>query len=449
MKITFDAAGNAKGVVTVVLEETDYKKQFNKELEAYRKKVSMPGFRPGMVPMGLVKKQAGTPIKVEAVNKVLSDALMGYVESEKIEMVGAPLPTADHEPQDLEADGPYTFKFDIAFIPKFDIDITPDDEVPVYEITPRDNETDQYIDELRNRFSQYKDADSYQKGDFLKGDVMQLTPDGEVMDGGVQKADTMLVVDYFKDEDQAKLFEGVKKGDVVTFNPHKAFGGSEFEIKTLLGVDKDKVPFMTGDFRFLATGITRREKAELNQEFFDNVFGMGGVKTEEEFRARVEKSIAEALQEMSNDRFKHDLKAACLEKVGDLGFDKDTMVRIMKQTDKELTDEKVEEYYQGSIDMLVWGKVKAILAGKHGIKVDGEDIKKAGIQAAKQTYARYGMDNVPEEMLESFHKEQSKKDDYVRALVEGALETKVAEAALGIVKVKKTSITRDDFMNLK
>ena len=93
MKITFDAAGNAKGVVTVVLEETDYKKQFNKELEAYRKKVSMPGFRPGMVPMGLVKKQAGTPIKVEAVNKVLSDALMGYVESEKIELVGAPLPT--------------------------------------------------------------------------------------------------------------------------------------------------------------------------------------------------------------------------------------------------------------------------------------------------------------------------------------------------------------------
>ena len=211
MNIQFECADKVNGLMTVTIEKADYEEKVQKTLKDYRKKANVPGFRPGMVPMGLIKKQYGTAIKVDEVNRLLGEKLYEYIRENKIQMLGEPLPSEKQVPQDLEGDGPFTFVFDIAVAPEFKAELTDKDKIDYYDITVDDNLVEQQVQMYASQAGEFVDAQEWSGNDTLKGDLRQLDADGNTLEGGITTEGGMIMPSYIKGEDEKQPEEGLSR----------------------------------------------------------------------------------------------------------------------------------------------------------------------------------------------------------------------------------------------
>ena len=224
MNIKFESADKINGLMTISIEQADYQEAVDKKLKEYRKKAQVPGFRPGMVPMGLIKKQYGTAVKVDEVNRILGEKLYEYVRENKIQMLGEPLPNEEkQQPQDLAGDGPFEFVFDIAVAPEFKAELTNKDKVNFYNIKVDDKLIDEQVQMYASQAGEFVEAQEWSGNDTLKGDIRQLDKKGNTLEGGITVEGGMIMPSYVKGEDEKKKFDGAKLGDIITFNPKKAY----------------------------------------------------------------------------------------------------------------------------------------------------------------------------------------------------------------------------------
>ena len=277
MNIVFENPDKINGLMTITVEEADFKDNVEKTLKDYRKRANVPGFRPGKVPMSLIKRQIGASAKMDAVNKVVGEQLYKYIQDNKIQMLGEPLPSEQQVPVDLEQDGPYTFKFDIAVAPEFKIELTNKDKVNYYTIDVDDKLIDQQVDMYASRSGKYEKVEDFEGNDMLKGDIRELDADGNTKEGGITVESAVLMPEYIKVEEQKNLFKGAKQGDIITFNPKKAYPENLGEISSLLKITREEAEQLTADFISQITEISRFIKAPVNQELFDQVYGTGNV----------------------------------------------------------------------------------------------------------------------------------------------------------------------------
>ncbi|MBQ6681391.1 MAG: trigger factor [Prevotella sp.] len=448
MKITFENPDKVNGLMTITVEEADYKAEVEKTLKDYRKRANIPGFRPGQVPMGLVKRQVGPQVKADAINKVLGESLQKYIVDNKIPMLGQPLGAEGHEPVDLEKDAPYEFKFDIAVAPEFKIELTDKDKVTYYNIEVDDKLIDQQVDMFASRNGHYDKAEVYdpEQRDMLKGDLRELDADGNTLEDGIEIEGAVLMPQYMKVDDQKKLFDGAKPGDIITWNPRKAYPESDVEISSLLKIEKEQVAEHTGDFSYQITEISRFVKAEINQELFDSVYGTeAGIKDEKAFREAIAKGLSAQLESDEDYQFLQDVRKYAEEKVGELTFPEALLKRMMLQNNQDKGEEFVEKNFEASIKELKWHLIREQLAEAAGVKVEDADVKTAAKEMARAQFAQYGMNNVPDEYLENYAQEMLKKRETVDNLVERAIDHKLTLALKGIVKLAKKKISLDDF----
>ena len=451
MKITFENPEKVNGLMTLTVEEADYKQEVEKTLKDYRKRANIPGFRPGQAPMGLIKRQIGTQVKADAINKVVGENLQKYIVDNKIKMLGQPLGAADHEPVDLDKEAPYVFKFDIAVAPEFKVELSDKDKVVYYDIKVDDKMIDDQVDMFASRNGHYEKAESYdpEQRDLLKGDLRELDDKGNTLEGGIEVESATLMPQYIKEEAQKKLFDGAKLGDIITWNPRKAYPESDVEISSLLKIDKEKVAEHTGDFSYQITEISRFAKAEVNQELFDSVYGAeAGIKDEKTFREAIAKGLTAQLQTDADYRFLQDVRKYAEKKVGDLQFPEALLKRMMIENNKDKGAEFVEKNFEASIQELKWHLIREQLAEANGVKVEDDDVLTAARETARAQFAQYGMNNVPEEYINNYAQEMLKKRETVDNLVERAIDRKLMEALKGVVKLTKKSISIDDFNKL-
>jgi trigger factor len=445
MNITFEAPDKVNGLMTITLEKDDYQGEVDKTLKDYRKRANIPGFRPGQAPMGMIKRQYGTAVKMDVVNKVLGEKLYEYIRENKIQMLGEPLANAGQEPQDLEHADTLTFKFDIAVAPEFEAKLSDKDKVDYYHIKVDDKLIDQQVEMYQNRAGQYEKVEAYdaEQRDMLKGDLREV-------DGTVEVADAVLMPQYIKVEDQKKLFDGAKLGDIITWNPRKAYPESDVEVSSLMKIEKDDVKNHEGDFTFQITEISRFTKAEVNQQLFDQAFGEGQVKDEKEFRQKISDMISKQFESDSDYKFLQDVRAYVEKKVGKLEFPEELLKRVMKQNNKDRKDveEYVEKNFEASIKELAWHLMKEQLVAAQNIKVEDDDLKAVAKEAARAQFAQYGMSNVPEEYLDNYAQEMLKKRENVDGLVDRAVDVKLTAALKGVVKLNEKDITMEDFQKL-
>lgn len=451
MKITFENPEKVNGLMTLTVEEADYKQEVEKTLKDYRKRANIPGFRPGQAPMGLIKRQIGTQVKADAINKVVGENLQKYIVDNKIKMLGQPLGAADHEPVDLDKEAPYVFKFDIAIAPEFKVELSDKDKVVYYDIKVDDKMIDDQVDMFASRNGHYEKAESYdpEQRDLLKGDLRELDDKGNTLEGGIEVESATLMPQYIKEEAQKKLFDGAKLGDIITWNPRKAYPESDVEISALLKIDKEKVAEHTGDFSYQITEISRFAKAEVNQELFDSVYGVeAGIKDEKTFRETIAKGLTAQLETDADYRFLQDVRKYAEKKVGDLQFPEALLKRMMIENNKDKGAEFVEKNFDASIQELKWHLIREQLAEANGVKVEDDDVLTAARETARAQFAQYGMNNVPEEYINNYAQEMLKKRETVDNLVERAIDRKLMEALKGVVKLTKKSISIDDFNKL-
>lgn len=444
MNISFENPDKVNGLLTITVEEADYQASVEKTLKDYRKKANYPGFRPGMVPMGLIKKQFGASAKMEAINKLIGEQIYKYMQDNKIQMLGEPLPSEKQEAQDLEKPAPYTFAFDIAVAPEFKIELNGHNKIDHYTITVDDALIDRQVDMFASRSGSYEKAESYEDNDMLKGDLRELDEQGNTKEGGVTVEAAAIMPNYIKNEAQKALFNGAKLGDIITINPSEAYE-SEAEIASLLKVERDRVKDFKGNFSYQITDIQRYKKHPVDQELFDQMFGKDTVKDEKAFREKIAEGLKAQLAVDADYKFILDVRAYCEKKVGKLQFPDALLKRIMLNNNKDKGEEFVEKNYEQSVKELTWHLIKEQLVAANQIKVDDADVLNAAKETARVQFAQYGMNNVPDEYVENYAKEILKKRENVDGLVDRAVDIKLTDALKKVVKLNEKEISLDDF----
>ena len=445
MNIKFESADKINGLMTISIEQADYQEAVDKKLKEYRKKAQVPGFRPGMVPMGLIKKQYGTAVKVDEVNRILGEKLYEYVRENKIQMLGEPLPNEEkQQPQDLTGDGPFEFVFDIAVAPEFKAELTNKDKVNFYNIKVDDKLIDEQVQMYASQAGEFVEAQEWSGNDTLKGDLRQLDENGTTLEGGITTEGGMIMPSYVKGEDEKKKFDGAKLGDIITFNPKKAYPDNDAEVAALLKTDKEAVKDLDADFSFQITEIRHFQPAAVDAKLFEKVFGEG-VKDEADFRQRIADSLKGQLVLNSDFKFLRDVRAYVEKKVGDLQFPEALLKRVMLNNNKDKGEEFVEKNFKASIDELKWHLIKEQLVAATEIKVEDADLKAVAKDAIRAQFAQYGMTNIPEDVLDNYAEEQLKKRENVESFVERAIDVKLTQALKGIVKLTEKEVTLDEF----
>ena len=396
MNISFDNSAKTSGKLTITIEEADYQKDFEKELKSYRKRANVPGFRPGNAPMAMVKRQIGPSLLIDVLNKLVGKTIYDYVGEQKIDMLGEPMPSAEQTPIDIEKPAPYTFMFDIAIAPELNVTLGADDTIPYYNIAVDEKLVDSQVEMYAGRNGSYVKAETYTDGDMLKGDLRQLDAEGNTLEGGITLSEAIISPKYIKNEEQQKLFADAKMGDIITFNPRKAYE-NDTELAAFLKVEKEQVFIYTGDFSYQVTEVSHYEPHAIDAELFSLAY---------------------------------------------------PDAEIMLANNKDKDSDYVEKNYAPSIKELTWTLLRNKLAQQFEVKVEENDVREAAKEMTRIQFAQYGMPNVPEEYLEKYAEDMLKKEDSVNHLVERALDVKLVAAVKAAVKLDTKDITVEEFNKL-
>ena len=446
MNVSFQNIDKVSALLTVKLEKADYQEKVDKSLKTFRQKAQIPGFRKGMVPMSLVKKMYGKSVVAEEVNKLLSEKVYDYIKSNNINMLGEPMPNEEKQQViDFDTMEDFEFVFDIALAPEFEAEVSSSDKVDYYTIEVTDAMVDNQVKAYTQRNGKYEQVAAYEDNDMLKGLIAELDENGNTKEGGIQVEGAVLMPSYMKNDEQKAIFANAKVNDVLVFNPNTAYDGHAAEIASLLKIEKEAAAEVKSDFSFQVEEITRFVSGELNQEIFDQVFGEGVVKTEEEFRAKIKESIAEQLVADSDYKFLIDARKMLMEKVGKLEFPDALLKRVMLLNNREKGEEFVAENYDKSIEELTWHLIKEQLVKDNEIKVEQEDVIKMAKEATKGQFAQYGMMTVPEDILENYAQEMLKKKENVDGLVGRVVEAKLATALKAKVTLNNKTVPMEEF----
>ena len=436
-------------LLTVNIEKADYQGKVEKLLKKYRQQVNMPGFRKGMVPMSLIKKQFGKSAMAEEVDKLMQDAVNNYIRENKVNMLGMPLPNEEKmQTIDFDVQENFEFVFDIALAPEFKAEVSEQDAIDFYTITVSDEMVNSQVDMYAQRAAKYEKVEEYADRDMVKGLLAELDENGNTKEGGIQVEGAVMMPSYMKNDEQKAIFATAKVNDVLVFNPNAAFEGNEAELSSLLKIKREEVAEMKSNFSFQIEEITRAVPAALTQELFDQVFGEGAVSSEEEFRGKIKEGIAAQFMADSNYKFLLDARTYLMNKVGKLEFPDALLKKIMLMNNEDKGESFVEENYEKSLEELTWHLIKEQLVEAFEIKVEQADVLEMAKENTRMQFAQYGMMSIPEEMLENYAKEMLKKKENVEGLVNRAVETKLAAALKGKVALNNKEVSMEEFNNL-
>ncbi|MDE7463147.1 MAG: trigger factor [Muribaculaceae bacterium] len=446
MNVNYAKLDNVTGEITVTLEEKDYASKVEKTLKDISKNRPEPGFRPGHTPMGLLRKKYGQAVKYDVINKEVGEAVYNYIRDEKLRVLGNPVPVKNDDFNLENAD--FEFKFKVGVAPEIDTHVNKDLHVPYYTITVTEEMVDNEDKQFRQRFGTQVSGEAVEPNALVKGVLTELDENGEPKAEGIVVENGILAPSYFKDKAQEALFDGKKVGETVVFNPAATCEGNETELSSMLNIDKADTANHHGDFKMEIKDIIVVKPAELNQEYFDGLFGKDKVHNEEEYRAALKDMIANALKNDSFYRFTIDAKNDIVKAVGEIELPVEVLQDYLMQSDAKFTPENVAESFAAMRPQLEWDLIAEAIAKQFEIKIEEEDLLNLAKATAQQQFAQYGMANVPEETLEKYAKEILADEKSRRRLADQALDFKIFNTVRENVTLDDKDVTIDEFRAL-
>lgn len=448
MKVNFQKLDNVNAEVSVAIEEKDYSPKVEKQLKEISKHRPEPGFRPGHTPMGLLRKKYGQAVKYDIINKEIGEAVFNYLKENNINVLGNPVPVKNNDFNLDDAD--FEFKFKVGLAPEIDAKkyVNKDLHVPFYEIKVTDEMIDNEDKQFRQRFGKQVSGETVEPNALVKGVLTELDENGEPKAEGIVVENGIVAPSYFKDKAQEALFDGKKVGDSVVFNPAATCEGNETELSSMLNIDKDEAVSHHGNFRMEIKDIIVVQPAELNQEYFDMLFGKDKVKDEKEYREALKTMIAGSMKNDSFYRFTIDAKDAIMKAVGEVELPDDVLKEYLLQADEKYTVENVAESYAAMRPQLVWDLVCDAIARGFELSVNDEDLLNIAKSTVQQQLAQYGMANAPEETLEKYGQEMLKDEKVRRQLTDQALNFKLFTTVHDAVSLDNKEVTVEEFRAL-
>ena len=446
MAVSIKQTSDVAAVITVSVKAADYQPQVEKELKSYQKRANIPGFRPGHAPLGLIKKQVGTSIKVEEINRAVVGALFGYIEEQKLDVLGSPIPVENEPEYDFATQEDFEFSYDVALAPKIDVKLTKKDKLTYYRIEATKQMEDEQIQRMLTNAGKQVDADSVEENDVVYGRMVELEA-GEPKQGGIEAEKALILPRYATDEAQKAKLLGAKVGDTLTLEPYALYGGKEAEVATLLSIDKEAVPALAGvSFSYQIHRISRREAAELNEAFFIEAFGEASeIRTEEALRQNIRESFAEQFATESDYKFIRDLRALLVEKAGKVAYDEALLKRIFLARNKDARVEDLDRDMPKILEDITFDRIKGQMLEAAGVKIEEEDVQKFALIVAKNQFAMYGMTSVPDEVLANYAQSMLKEDRSRENIIDRVADSKLAAIAKEKVAVTEKAVSPEEF----
>ena len=446
MAVSIKQTSDVAAVITVTLAPTDYLPQVEKEIKNYQKRANIPGFRKGHAPLGLIKKQVGTSVKVEEINRAVVNALFSYIDEEKLDILGSPIPVENEKEYDFATEENFEFSYDVALAPKLEIKLTKRDKLAYYRIAATKQMEDEQIQRMLESAGKQVDVESVEDNDVVYGRMLQLE-NGEVKEGGIEAEKALILPRYAKnDAEKAKLI-GAKVGDTLTIEPFALYEGDEANVATLLSIEKEAVPALDGvSFSYQIHKISRHVPAEMNEEFFAQAFGEASdIRTEEALRANIRESFAEQFATESDYKFTRDLRALLLKKAGKVAYDEALLKRIFIARNKDVKEDELDRDLPKILDDITFDRIKAQMLEAAGVKIEEEDVKKFALVVAKNQFAMYGMTSVPDDVLAGYAENMLKDNRTKENLIDRVADSKLAAIAKEKVAVEEKEVSPEEF----
>ena len=434
MNITRENIDGLNAILTILIEKSDYEATVNDVLKNYRKKANMPGFRPGMVPAGLIKKMYGKAALAEEVNKIISKNLNEYIHAENLNILGEPLPNEEKQPAiDWDNQGDFSFVYDIGMAPEIVVDLDKEMKIPYFSIVADEELISKQVDAYAGRLGENKVVDTIEEKDTVRGTFVQLDESGNEMVGGILADKVVIALDVMKDEEIKALFLGKKAGDLIVFDPVKAYD-NKHEVGHMLNISHEEAENLTGNFNFTIEEVLRFEKAELTQDMFSKIYGEeAGITTEEEFRSKVKSEIEENFIYSSDYKFSIDSRDALVKKI-QFDLPEAFLKRWIKVTNEKMTDEQIDADFDHFMLDLKWQLIKDKIVKDNELKITEEDVRALAKEVAAMQFRQYGLNNVSDEHLENYANHMLEKEEERRKLV----SKKQEDVIFATIKTKVT-----------
>jgi len=435
LDIQLEKNSSTEALIKINLKESDYQPKLKEKLKTYSKQAQIKGFRPGKVPVSLIEKMYGKSIKVEEINNILVESLKDYIKKNDIKIIGDPLPNNEKaEEIDWETQTEFDFEYSVGLIADFDYKL--DVKISKYEIKVEDKVIDEAIDELKTRYGKMTNPDVSESGDSLFGTLRQES--SEFSKDGLIELDK--VSNKLK-----KDFVGLKKDDAVTFDIQKLFT-EEADLEGLTGMKQEEIEELTGEYTFTVKNVNRVEPAEMNQEFFDKIFGDGKVKTEDEFIEEYRKIFEENYDKESEYLLSHQLQEKIL-KDTTVDIPEDFYKKWILATNKELKEEDVDKDFEHYVRDLKWTLIKNKIGDDNEIKVENEDLVGYTKQMFKAQFGGMAMNEEMEanmDVMANNYLQQNNGENYMNIYNQLRTE-KILEILKQKAQITVKKVTRDEF----
>lgn len=449
MNVTSNKIDSVSMRLTVSVEENDYKEKVNQDLKKIGRTHQIPGFRKGHVSLADLQRRFGREVTSDVINQVVFDAVMKYIEDNKLNVLGQPMPVEVKE-LDFKSQKDFTFEYDLALAPELNVEADKNITIPYYNIEVSDSMIEEQDKVFRKRFGAQVPGEEFEPDALVKGAIMELNEDGSVKEGedAIQVVSGIVAPMYFVDKSEASKFEGKKVGDKVVFNPRKAAGGNATELASMLNIDKERTAAVQGDFEMAISEIIVVRPAELGEELYTNVFGKDKVHNEEEYREGIKSMISGELQGNSDMVFTFSARKTYLEKYGDMQLPDAILKAWLVSRNENLNAENVDEEYDKMKEDLKWQLVKEQLAQKLEVKIEQADLLEFAKRMASRQFAQYGMTNIDDETITRYAQSILDDKNYRGRLVEQVGDVKLFTALKNAVTLDEKTVTLDEFKEI-
>lgn len=442
MQISQEQQSELLTVLKIRLQPEDYQNRVKDILKRYQKSAQIPGFRPGHVPAGLIKKQYGQPVLLDELNKLVSESISNYVFEQKLEVIGSPMPKNGLDQQTLEDGNTFEFSYEVGLAPKFSVQI-PTGKIPYYLVKVDEKMINDDADDLRRRYGKFSNPEKSEENSILYGEFNELDEAGNVKEGG-NKTTTTLSIERIPQANDRKPFIGLAKGDTIDFHPMTVIG-NDTEVAAMLRLEKQS-PAMQSNYRLTVMTISRIELADLNQEFFDKIYGEGNVTNEEEFRAKIREGILAYFERESDRKMRKDLRNELLAH-NNLPLPDDFLKRMLKaNAEKPMADSEFDHQYYHLAEDLRWNLMVTKLATDQGFDVTEDELKELARGLVRQQFAQYGYYDIDDAKLEEVSERYLNEDGNRERLDRSIRENKVFAHLKGVVKLDMIELPYQEYV---
>lgn len=434
-------------VLKVEIAPADYQGKVKSTLEKHRKTAKIPGFRPGHVPMSLIQKQFGRTVLADELNKVVNDALYKFIEENKIEILGNPIP---HEGVDVvgnfENPESFVFEFELGLSPNFEVPLSAKSKYDYTKVKIDAALLDKQVDDLRRRYGKLISVDQVSEGDMILAQFVELNEDDSIKAGGIMNSST-ISMEFVEDKKLKKELIGKGKGDKVIVDPAKVSRG-EKDTAAMLGVQEDEMANLSKKFQMTITEIKQMELSDVNQELFDKLFGPGAISTEKELRDRIATDLEKMFAQDSDRLFTRNVYTDLVDKTKMALPDAFLKRWIRLSNEKPITAEQIESEYDGYAKSLKWQLIQGNIFKTNNIRLDNNEVIEFTKGLLVSNYAQYGIP-APEdkELTESAMQVLQNREESTR-IFDMLAEQKLTNYFKETVKLNEKEISYDAFIEL-